>query len=78
MKKTIILPDGLFTLSLAHFGLLISLLHDIVQSGAGDGSLKLGQFAGFLLDLDLGLTLFVLASVQHGPVDSSWITFKVE
>ena len=76
--EKLFIPDGLFALSLAHFGLLVSLLHDVVQSGAGDGSLKLGQFARFLLDLNLGLALFVLASVQNGPVDSSWITLKVE
>ena len=47
--------DGLLTLSFAHFGLLVSLLHDVLESGASDGTLELGQLARLLLGLSLDL-----------------------
>lgn len=62
-----VLPDGLFSLSLTHFGLLVPLSHDILESGSNNGPLELlcplGTLLwGFFLD-----TLPVLTSVEHSP-----------
>ena len=47
--------DGLLTLSFAHFWLLVSLLHDVLESGTSDGTSELGQLARLLLSLSLDL-----------------------
>jgi len=70
--------DGLLTLSLAHFGLLVSLLHDVLERGTGDGALEFGHLAGLLLRLQLDLALLVLTSVQHRPVDLARVALEVE
>ena len=61
------LPDGLFTLGLTHFGLLIPLGHDILECSSHNGPLELlrplgALFGGFFLN-----TLPVLTPVEHSP-----------
>ena len=67
-------PDGLFSLSLTHFRLLVSLGHDITKSGSSDSSGELlcapsTPFNSFFL-----LTLLVLPPVKDSPADLTRVT----
>ncbi len=62
-------PDGLFSLCLSNFGLLVPLRHDVGEGSTSDGSLELGGSASALLGDLLGLTLLVLSPVQNRPAD---------
>ena len=70
------LPDGLISLSLPDFRLLVPLSHDVLKSGTDDSSLEL---VGALCPLLGGLffeTLPVLPAVQHGPVDLAGVALQ--
>ena len=70
------LPNGLISLRLPDFGLLVPLGHDVLKSGTNNSSLEL---VGALCPLLGGLlfkTLPVLSPVQHGPVDLARVALQ--
>ena len=68
MKSSLIfLPNSLFTLGLAHFGLLIPLGHDVLKSCANHGPLELLGPLGAFLGRLLFNTLLVLTPIKHRP-----------
>merc|ERR1719186_945890 len=69
--------DGLLTLSLPHFRLLVPLGHDILKGGANDGTLELLSPLGTFLGGVLLQSLLVLAPVEHGPGDLPGIPLEV-
>merc|ERR1719186_798716 len=69
--------DGLLTLSLPYFGLLVPLGHDILKGGANDGTLELLSPLGTFLGGALLQSLLVLAPVEHGPGDLPGIPLEV-
>lgn len=72
------LLDGLLALGLADLGLHVALGHDVSHGGTDDGTGVFHCASGaFLLSLLLE-TLLVLASVQDGPLDLTWITLHKE
>ena len=70
------LPNGLFPLGFPDFGLLIPLGHDVLKGGSNDGPLELVGPLRPLLGGLLLLTLLVLATVEHGPVDLARVALE--
>merc|ERR1719300_273253 len=70
--------DGLLPLGLADLGLLVPLGHDLSKGGPSDGPLELDCAASTLLCHLFRLSLLVLASVQHSPVDLSGVPLGQE
>merc|ERR1719300_323125 len=68
--------DRLLSLSLADFGLLVSLGHDIGESGARDGPHELLRSPRPLLGGLFDHALAVFATVQHRPVDLSGVALE--
>ena len=71
-----VLPNGLFSLSLANLWFLIPLGHDVLKCSSNNGPLELlsplGTFFG-----DIGFnTLIVFPSVENRPCHFSWISFE--
>ena len=71
-----VLPNSLFSLSLANLWFLIPLGHDILKCSSNNGPLELLSplgtfFGGFGFN-----TLIVFPSVENRPCHFSWISFK--
>ena len=71
------LPNGLFSLRLSDFRLLISLGYDVTEGGPSDGPLELCCTPSTLFGNLLRLTLLVFPSVQHSPVDLTRVSFHL-
>ena len=71
------LPDRLFSLGLPHFRLLVSFSEDIVERGAGDGTLELDGAPRTLLLYLLLHSLLVLAPIQNRPMHLARVALRV-
>jgi len=72
------LLDCLLALSLADLGLHISLGNDVSHGGTNDSSGVFHCTASSLLGDFILNTLLVLATVQDGPLNFTWITLHQE
>ena len=71
-----VLPNGLFSLSLANLWFLIPLGHDILKCSSNNGPLELLSSLGTFFG-DIGFnTLIVFPSVENRPCHFSWISFE--
>ena len=70
------IPNCLFSLRFSDFRLLIPLCHDVLKGGSNDGPLELVGPLRPLLGGLLLLTLLVLATVEHGPVDLARVALE--
>lgn len=68
------IPDGLLSLCLSNLRLLISLSHDVIEGGTSYSTLELCRASATFLGHLFLLTLLVLTTVQHGPINLTGIT----
>lgn len=71
-------PDSFFTLSFAHFRLLVAFGHDFIQRGTDHRLLVLVSTTSTLLDRHILGTLLVLDAVQEGPASRTWILLALQ
>ena len=69
--------DGVLSLGLAKFGLLVALGENFRPCDTGDGTLELHVATRALFRLLFGGTFLVLAAVENGPCHTTWIASHI-